>query len=55
MKPIIVVVSGGIVTEIKNIPPHMQVVVHDYDTQGISDDEVARDDDGKTYSMNVFP
>lgn len=33
---IIVSVSGGVITGVENVPPGFEVVINDYDTQGIA-------------------
>ena len=32
--PILITVEGGIIQDIDNIPPGLQVIVHDYDAEG---------------------
>jgi hypothetical protein len=53
---IICVVEGGMVMNvIGRLPRHIKVVIRDYDTEGVPDDEVdGKDSDGNSYTEAVF-
>lgn len=37
---IIITVDGGLIQDIENIPPGIQVEIHDFDTEGADDSEI---------------
>ncbi len=54
--PITVVVEGGVIQDILDIPAGAQVVVRDYDVEGIDADEaeLETDDDGNEHVRSVW-
>jgi len=51
--PILITVEGGIIQDIDNIPPGLQVVVHDYDAEGC-EGPTEIDDDGQHYIESIY-
>jgi hypothetical protein len=45
MKTVKIVVEGGVVQEV-DCPKGVRVVIHDYDTDSIPEDELTKDDEG---------
>ncbi len=54
-KPIIVIVSGGNVQDVLNVPPGVVIEVHDYDTTCTDiDGDLRRDPDGAAYTCATY-
>lgn len=53
MKPIIIILDGGVVQDILNVPCGMIVEVHDYDCEG-TDETVTKDADGRAMIVGRF-
>ena len=51
---IVIVVDGGVVQEVYNIPPHVTVRVKDYDVDGCDEADLQRDRDGELYCEAVW-
>ncbi|MGA2063287.1 MAG: hypothetical protein ABSG67_22685 [Thermoguttaceae bacterium] len=45
MKTVKIVVEGGVVQKV-DCPKGVQVIVHDYDVDGVPEDELTQDDQG---------
>ena len=46
---ITVIVEGGMVQEVRDVPPGIEVVIQDYDTEGVDEEELLDDEDGEDY------
>jgi len=53
-KTITVIVAGGLIQEILDIPSDIEVVVKDYDTEGSDENWLAEDDNGKKCLVSVW-
>lgn len=51
---ILVVVEGGLIQEIYGIPPGVVIRVKDYDVDGVEEDRLQRDRDGRRYIESVW-
>lgn len=47
MTTIFITIQGGVLQDISFIPPNTRIVVRDYDVDGVSSDEITRDDNGQ--------
>jgi len=52
-RPVIITVEGGIIQDIDNIPPGLQIIVHDYDAEGC-EGPTEVDDDGQHYIESIY-
>lgn len=48
-KKIVIIVEGGLIQEINNVPVDVVVEVHDYDTDGSEPEREETDKDGNNY------
>jgi len=55
-KPIRIVMDGGLISEVHNIPPGMTVEVYDYDVEGqdITHPNMTKDEKGKRVFVNLW-
>lgn len=51
---ILVIVQGGVVQAVCDIPPDVVVKVMDYDVEGCDERELERDPDGQLYAEAVW-
>jgi len=51
---IVVTVEGGVIQSVDNIPPGQEVVVMDFDTEGVPDEETRENDLGQRYVESVW-
>jgi hypothetical protein len=51
---IIVVVRGGLVEDVTNVPKGVTVEVHDYDTEGAQPGELVTDDKGDEHFLIII-
>ena len=56
-EPIVIIVSGGVVQEVENVPSGTLVEIRDYDNgkgQDADDQDFFEDDDGEVYQLGVY-
>jgi hypothetical protein len=53
-RPILVVVEGGVVQDVSNLPPGIAVVVRDYDVQPNDDPDYPRDHGGHPFAESTW-
>ena len=46
---IIIDVEGGLIQEIHNIPDNIEIIVRDYDVEGVEEDRIKIDEDKREY------
>ena len=53
MKTVKIIVEGGVVQDV-TCPKGVRVIVHDYDTDGIPEDELTKDKSGDDYIETIW-
>ena len=49
-----IIVEGGLIQQIYNIPKGIKIIVHDYDTDGIETDDTSKDQNGDVYVESTW-
>jgi hypothetical protein len=53
-KQILITMDGGVIQDINDIPPGVQVVVRDYDIEDVDSAELTADENGDEYIESVY-
>ena len=54
MNKIIIIVEGGLIQDISNIPHDIEIEVRDYDTDGADEENTKKDSDGDEYLIGIW-
>jgi hypothetical protein len=49
-----ITVEGGVIQSIENIPHNIQVVVRDYDVEGVDEEALNRDEDDQLFAESLW-
>lgn len=54
VEAVTIIMQGGVIQDILNIPEGGVIKIKDYDTEGIPENELEKDDDGNPYVVSVW-
>ena len=54
MERIVIVMEGGVIQDIVNIPPGVEIEVRDFDIEGTIEEELEETPDGEQYVQSLW-